>query len=390
MENLKNIFTDIIRNESLIGGIFSGKRSKEVEDYEKVRIEPVILKETYKIQFVYEYRNKVLHENLDKEEAIEKMYLLAYDEFKNINLFLVDKDLEVLISKKRKVKINDRKASKKLANLNHNKTKNYILEDNIEHDFLVELGVMDKNFKVKPSRYDKFRQINRFLELVEDVIDKLDGKKEINIIDFGCGKSYLTFALYYYLVDVLKLNINVIGLDLKKDVIEFCNETAEKLNYDKLKFIHGDIKDFDEVDKVDMVVTLHACDIATDAALVKAISWDAEVILSVPCCQAEFYSKVENPNLEPMLRHGIIKEKMSSLITDSLRGVALESLGYNVQLLEFIDIEHTPKNILIRGYKDPKKDRDKHIKEYLDFKEFWNLDDLFLDGELKKINKEIK
>src|SRR5699024_1427664 len=172
-----------------------------------------------------------------------------------------------------------------------------------------------------------------------------------NIIDFGCGKSYLTFALYYYLVEDLELDVNIIGLDLKEDVIKFCNQVAVDLNYERLQFIHGDIKDFQGSKDVDMVVTLHACDTATDAALVKAVDWDAKVILSVPCCQHEFYDKIENKTLKPMLKHGIIREQLSSLITDSLRGNILEILGYDVQLLEFIDMEHTPKNILIRAIK---------------------------------------
>lgn len=244
---------------------------------------------------------------------------------------------------------------------------------------------MDKNGKVKASRYDKFRQINRFLELVEDVIDEVKEKDIVNIVDFGCGKSYLTFALYYYLVEILKLNVNIVGLDLKEDVINFCNEVAEDLNYSNLKFEYGDIKDYKSSEDINMVVTLHACDTATDAALAQAISWGSDIILSVPCCQSEFFQIIENEVLNPMLKHGVIKEKLSSLVTDSLRGEVLELLGYDVQLLEFIDIEHTPKNILIRGVKNPKrKIKKEDYDEYINFKKFWNLDDIFIEEELKK------
>ncbi len=228
---------------------------------------------------------------------------------------------------------------------------------------------MNKDGKVLAKRYDKFRQINRFLEMVEDIIPNLEKDKTINIIDFGCGKSYLTFGLYHYLVNILNMDVNIVGLDLKLDVIQFCNEVAKDLDYNKLKFIHGDIVDFKEAKDVDMVVTLHACDTATDAALIQAINWDAKIILSVPCCQHEFYNKIQNSVLEPMLKHGIIKEKLASLVTDSLRGGnILEIQGYDVQLLEFIDMEHTPKNILIRAVKTRNNDNTEALENYKEFK----------------------
>lgn len=245
---------------------------------------------------------------------------------------------------------------------------------------------MNKEGKVFNKRYDKFKQINRFLELVEDVIPNIKSKETINIIDFGCGKSYLTFALYYYLVKILQLDVNIIGLDLKEDVIEFCNNVASELSYDKLKFIHGDIKDYKGINKVDMVVTLHACDTATDAALVQAINWNSKVILSVPCCQHEFYSKIQNPVLEPMLKHGIIREKLASLVTDSLRANILEIQGYNVSLLEFIDMEHTPKNILIRAIKSNTIDTVVAQEKYDEFKSFWKLEDIYIEKEINLCN----
>ena len=269
--------------------------------------------------------------------------------------------------------------------LSHNRKKEYIIREDIPCDFLIRLGVMNEKGKVYAKKYDKFKQINRFLEMVEDIVPNLETTKTINIIDFGCGKSYLTFALYYYLVDILNLDVNIIGLDLKEDVINFCNEIAEDLNYNKLKFVHGDIVDFQGGEDVDMVVTLHACDTATDAALVKAINWDAQIILSVPCCQHEFYNKIQSPVLEPMLKHGIIKEKLASLVTDSLRANVLEVLGYEVQLLEFIDMEHTPKNILIRAIKNDNIDKKSALNNYYEFKKFWNLEDLFIERELKEL-----
>ncbi len=389
MEKLYEKFEEILADESLIYGVFSGLRRKDL-DFNKVRIEPVLIKGLYNIQFSYEYKNKVIHENLNKEAALEKLKDLSFNDFRQVNLFTTREDIEVLISKKRKLRIGLKKPSRSRVDLSHNRKKEYILEDGVKHDFLIHLGIMDKNARVKPSRYDKFRQINRFLELVEDVMPRLEKEEDINIVDFGCGKSYLTFALYYYLVEILGRKVNIIGLDLKEDVIELCNKIAGELNYENLNFIHGDIKDFDLNGDIDMVVTLHACDTATDAAIVKAIGWNSKVLLSVPCCQAEIYSKLENSRLEPMLKHGIIKERLASLVTDSLRAEVLEACGYNVQLVEFIDMDHTPKNILIRAYKDKKIDQVASKEAYKDFKEFFKLEDLFIDRELEKIGRQIK
>ncbi len=388
MEKLYGIYNEVLQ-EGLVSAVLSNLRNKKDKTYNRVRVEPVLIKSEVKIQFSYEYDDKVLHENLNKDEALDELKKLSYEKFRQINIFTEVRDIEVLISKKRKLRIIESEASKEQQDLSHNRSKNYILEDGRKHDFLIRLGIMNKDGKVLPSRYDKFRQINRFLELVEDSVDELDKTGEINIVDFGCGKSYLTFALYYYLVEILQREINVIGLDLKEDVIKQCNQIALDLNYEKLKFIQADIRDFSSEEDIDMVVSLHACDIATDAALVKSIAWNAKIILSVPCCQSEFYSKIEQEKLQPMLKHGIIKERLASLVTDSLRAEVLELLGYKVQLVEFIDMEHTHKNILIRAHKSSGYKKD-NWKKYKQFKEFWNLQDLFIESELKKIGINIE
>lgn len=203
--------------------------------------------------------------------------------------------------------------------------------------------------RVHAKKQDKYRQINRFLEMVTDVLDALPTDREIKIVDFGCGKSYLTFALYHLLAVEQGRDISVVGLDLKEDVIAFCSSLAEKLAYDKLRFLVGDIADYNELDSVDMVVTLHACDTATDAALAKAVGWGASVIMSVPCCQHELFRQISNDTLTPLLSQGLLKERFSALITDAARGNLLEVLGYKVNMLEFVDPEHTPKNLLIRA-----------------------------------------
>lgn len=231
----------------------------------------------------------------------------------------------------------------------HNRKKNYILAEGVPVPFLVDLGVMTPQGKVVNSRYDKFRQINRFLEFIEDILPELPAGKEISILDFGCGKSYLTFAMYYYLHELKNYPLCVTGLDLKTDVIEHCNSLAARYGYTGLHFLQGDIASYEGVDAVDMVVTLHACDTATDAALKKAVDWGARVILSVPCCQHELNRTIKNDVLAPVFRFGLIRERMAALITDGLRADLLEQLGYKVQVLEFIDMEHTPKNILLRA-----------------------------------------
>ena len=221
--------------------------------------------------------------------------------------------------------------------------------------FLKDLGVMTEEGKVVRSRFDKFRQINRFLEFIEDILPELDRDRELTIVDFGCGKSYLTFAMYYYLHERKGYDIRIIGLDLKREVIAHCSELGRKYGYEKLTFLEGDIANYTGVEQVDMVVTLHACDTATDYALAKAVGWNAKVILSVPCCQHELNGQIESEVLEPVFKYGLIKERAAALVTDALRAEYLESAGYAAQILEFIDMEHTPKNILIRGVRNGKK-----------------------------------
>lgn len=238
--------------------------------------------------------------------------------------------------------------------LSHDRSKRYILQEGIPVDFLVGLGVQTPEGKIVRAKYDKFRQINRYLEFIEDVLDALPKDRCIRIIDFGCGKSYLTFAMYYYLHQLKKREIQVTGLDLKEEVIERCSLLARSLHYDGLQFEKGDISTYQGEQKIDMVVSLHACDTATDYALEKAVKWGAEVIMAVPCCQHEVNGQIHCDVLEPVLKYGVIKERMSALITDALRADFLEQKGYHTQILEFIDMEHTPKNLLIRAVKTKK------------------------------------
>lgn len=373
MENVRELLNEIMEGEKLIYGVLSKVSRKREKTFNKVSIKPVIIKEKMLVQFTYHYDKKVIHNNLDFVDTLEELDNLIHNYFRQAVLYTIDADYQLLVSKKGKIKILKKSPTRQKVDLSHNRKKNYILEENKPTPFLIKLGVMNKNGKIMSKKYDKFKQLNRFLEMVSDCIPYLKKDKTINIVDFGCGKSYLTFALYHYLVEKLELDVNIVGLDLKQDVINFCNKVANELGYHKLKFIHGDIKGYEEFDSVDMVVTLHACDTATDDALVKAVNWEADVILSVPCCQHELFNKIQNPLMEPMLKHGIIKEKLSSLITDSIRGNILEIMGYSVQMLEFIDMEHTPKNILIRAFKKDNGNKEATL-QYMKFKEFWNIE----------------
>lgn len=370
-----NTFSDNL-NIELIKIIISNSYDREVMS--KIEIRPVLLKEKLYFQ-VCEYRGKkVIHYNYEKQELLGKLenWFERKAEYENQVIFKQaefeskNKRTTMLISKKGKVSIKVKKQSYNGQNkeLGHNRSKNYILREGMNIPFLVELGVMTKEGKIVNSKYDKFRQINRFLEFIDDILENLSKDKKIKIIDFGCGKSYLTFAMYYFLTEINKYEIEMIGLDLKEDVISDCNRLAEKYNYKNLRFLHGDIASFEEAQSVDMVVTLHACDTATDYALNKAVMWGAKVILSVPCCQHEINKQIQNDILEPVLKYGLIKERMSALITDAVRADLLEACGYKTQILEFIDMEHTPKNIMIRGVKTGNNRKSiSNIEKLMDF-----------------------
>ena len=323
---------------------------KKKDDVQKVKVRPVLKKEVLYFQFESFRNNQAFHENVEEKKACE--ILLEYmGNMRQMQMETQRADYTVLVSKKGKMTVKFKKQARMInqAALEHNRKKQYLLPEGTAVPFLVDLGVMPKEGTIVHSRYDKYRQINRFLEFIEDILPQLNKNKENVIIDFGCGKSYLTFAMYYYLKEVKGYPVRIIGLDLKEDVICHCSDLAVRYGYEKLSFTCGDIASYEGVDHVDMVVTLHACDLATDYALEKAVGWGAKVILSVPCCQHELNKQMKNDLLEPVLHYGLIKERMAALYTDALRAELLEQQGYRTQILEFIDMEHTPKNILLRA-----------------------------------------
>ena len=349
---------DICISDKLIDMVISGQKNKSEDKAVKVRIRPVILKNEIEYQVSEFVGRKVLHSNHSAADVKKKIIDYMTEDFKQAQINMTDAAATILSSKSKTLTCKYKKAGQLKAqrDLSHNRTKKYIIQEGKPVAFMIDLGVMGQDGKIIRTRYDKFRQINRFLEYIEDILPKLDKERELTIIDFGCGKSYLTFAMYYYLKELKGYNIRIIGLDLKADVIEHCNELRTRYGYDKLDFYVGDIATYKDVDKVDMVVTLHACDTATDYALAKAVKWGAEVILSVPCCQHEANRTIKSDILSPVMDYGILKERMAAIVTDAARAKLLTANGYDTQILEFIDMEHTPKNLLIRAVKSSKED----------------------------------
>ena len=388
----ENILFELIKNiqeDKLIKIVFSDRQSG---DFNKVIIKPIILKSTRSIQIESFKDNKAFHKNIDLNnlQELEDSLKEYIDNFKQILLQIEGSDIS-FIRKKESFSRKEKESNLIKTSNEHNKKKQYILNEGDKIDFLIELGLMSVEGKILKSSYNKFKQINKYLEFIDDVIEELKAKKlitnHINVLDFGCGKSYLTFALYYYLKNYRKdLTFSIVGLDLKKDVIAFCNKLAKKLNYENLEFLNGNIKDYDKSKEVDLVFSLHACNNATDYSLEKALSLDAKAILAVPCCHHEFFEKIQkNKNsefyntLKIMADNGVVLDKFATLATDSFRSLSLELCGYKTKMIEFIDMEHTPKNILIKAIKSKSSNLKEKLVEYNKLKEFLGIKPLLED-----------
>ena len=385
-ELLKRVLTSL-----LVDMVISGARGGG--DFIKIKVRPVMIRDSLYFQ-VSRYTDKqVFHENMTAEDALETLSGWILHDFRQAQIRMQDEMVTVLVSKKGKATVKSKKAACiETQNLEHNRKKQYIIEEGTAVPFMIDLGVMTESGKIIRTRYDKYRQINRFLEFIEDILPELPTDKTVHIIDFGCGKSYLTFAMYYYLKVLKHYDIRITGLDLKQKVIEDCQALADRYGYDGLQFLCGDIADYNGTDEVDMVVTLHACDTATDYALYKAVKWHASVILSVPCCQHELNRKMQCETLSGAFQYGLIKERTAALMTDAMRGQLLEMKGYKTQLLEFIDMEHTPKNILIRGVKSrgllPKAARKQQMENYQKCRDFFGAE-LTLEKLFKEMEGEM-
>ncbi len=362
MERLREMLQQC-KEGSLYQIVISNPRKKG--GVQKIKIRPILLKNELYYQESRFVGTQVFHENKNFSQMEETVLAVMASDFKQLEMHTKSWQATVLAGKKGNLTIKKKKLTEvSVPDMEHNRKKKYILDENIPVGFLQDLGVQTTDGKIVKSRYDKFRQINRFLEFIEDILPSLPKDRTVQIVDFGCGKSYLTFAMYYYLKILKQYDVNVCGLDLKEDVIRHCNRLSEKYGYDGLRFYHGNIKDFEGAERVDMVVTLHACDTATDYALHKAVKWDAGVILSVPCCQHELNGQICCEPLAELFSYGLIKERTAALFTDALRGELLEAEGYDTQILEFIDMEHTPKNIMLRCIKRRREATDKVERAY--------------------------
>lgn len=340
-ESLNRIFADQIKKV-----IFSNRKIQD-SAYRKITLE--WKENSYQAEKLTE--KQAFHENVKLDQVISYCEDCLNQEFGQMNAWSDTAEYSIKITKKGKVLYQKRKLSVPVKiSMEHNRKKKYLLEEGTVIPPLVDMGVFTKEGKVVRTMYDKFRQINKFVEFIDEAVDK-SGLDKIHIIDFGCGKSYLTFVVYYYLVFVKKMKIEMVGLDLKSEVIAKCNEAAVKYGYDHLKFEVGDIDGYESEKPVDMVISLHACDTATDYALFNAIQWNAKMIISVPCCQHELCGQMDSEDLGILQRYGIVKERSAALMTDAVRGNLLEYCGYKTQLMEFVDLTHTPKNILIRAVK---------------------------------------
>ena len=348
MEDIKGYISEIFEDGAR--KLVLSKPAGKAPEFKKITV--ALTGDYYQLSKYTE--KQVFHENLAPEAALARCVELMEGRFLQLNAWSEDKEFSLMVSKKGKASFKVKKATAPpdCRREGHNRQKDYILREGQIIEPLIDMGVFTKEGRIVQSMYAKYRQINRFIEIIDDAIRQKDYKK-LNIVDFGCGKSYLTFIVYYYLTEIKSIDVNIVGLDLKEDVIEKCSAAAKKYGYSGLRFELGDINGYDCPFDVDMVISLHACDTATDYALYNAVAWKAKMIFSVPCCQHELNRQLSTEKLSLLTRYGLVQERFSALLTDAIRGNLLEYAGYKAQLLEFIDLEHTPKNILIRAILKP-------------------------------------
>ncbi len=343
------ITDDIFSLEEKIKKIALSERKNKDYEFSKITVRPFKSKKGTVWQLEKFRDNKVFHENLAKDDFFHWLAETGEKKFRQISLTAEGVNIHYTVFPDKIKRKETANSVKKVEPKSHNKEKSYILKQGENIPALVDLGVFTKDFKVVNSKYDKYKQINRFIEIIDDSFSKMN-KDEITILDFGCGKSYLTFIVYYYFTHIKKVKATVLGYDLKEDVVENCNKIAESYGYEGLKFYVNDVTKGELFEgEVDMVITLHACDIATDFALYHAISHKVKHIFSVPCCQHEICSSIKKGgDYDILLSHGLIKERFSALLTDSIRAEILRLCGYETDIIEFVDFAHSPKNLMLR------------------------------------------
>lgn len=355
-DDLSTILHAAINDGRFVMAVLSRPTTGAELPYDKVTVRPVEVRGETAFQFASRRDTKETHENLNAAQAVRRIVEWHRDCFADCNVFTTSADYASRRAKDGKPRIKTKPPShKQPASTSHNREKQRLIPDGEPCPFLIEMGVMTPAGNVRAAKFHKFRQINRYLELVADCLPALPAEGTLRIVDFGCGKSYLTFALHHLLTAIHQREVEIVGLDRNEDVIRQCRQVAEKLNCRGLRFETGDIGGFAGFGdaQIDLVVSLHACDTATDEALAQALRWQAPVILAVPCCQHEIAEKMTDGELSAITRHGILKERFAAIATDALRADSLERHGYRTQVVEFIDMEHTAKNVLIRAIRRP-------------------------------------
>jgi len=364
--------------------VLSAPHSNSQPEFQKITVRPVSLKGEECYQASFQTAKQEMHKNFSPAETLELVREQFGSKFKDCNAFTAEADYRARLKKSGTVRLKTSAPTRTAVETEHNRAKQYLIPEGTVCPFLVEIGVMTVDGKVRKSKYHKFRQINRFLELINDIISDLPTEKVLNIVDFGCGKSYLTFALHHLLTEIHSREVTLIGLDYNESVIQTCSNIANKLDCQGLSFSVGNIADFQPTEHVNLAVSLHACDTATDDAISQAIGWQSEVILAVPCCQHELFKKIRLESLQPLEQHGILKERFAALATDALRAQVLELCGYKTQVVEFIDLEHTPKNILIRAVRRDATEMGNRdlLEAYRNYKQSLGLGRLYLEEAL--------
>ncbi|MEQ1826175.1 MAG: SAM-dependent methyltransferase [Pirellula sp.] len=360
---LSQILVEACNKNQLVKAVLSVPRSAS-QEYFRVMVRPISVRGNALLQFTSETRTQQFHKNWTLDQAAIEIVRLATSEYRNLNLKTRTGDFVVQHSIKGKCffkKLSSREPNAPIPGpvepeQGHNRARNYLIPDDVPCPFLIRTGIMAKTGKVHAAHSRKFRQINRYLEFIRDIVHELPTHRPIRAIDFGCGKSYLTFAAHHLLHDVLGISVDMVGLDRRPDVVSVCNAIANDLGLTDVRFQEGEIDKFQTESGADLVISLHACDTATDDALFQAVLWKSRVVFAVPCCQHEFNMHLSSSSLEPLTSHGITKERFASLATDSMRASLMTAVGYRTQVLEFIDTEHTPKNLLIRCVRNESED----------------------------------
>jgi SAM-dependent methyltransferase len=361
--SLTDILHGIFQDQSLIQAVFSAPTNKGAKSPTRVTIRPLAHHASYQVS--EQIGTQAFHRNMTSTDCQALILKELAANFRQAALFTTTQDWHLTLLPD-KVKVKKKAASKQATEtITHNRQKEYLIEQSQPISYLVALGIMNAQGRIYTQKMAKYRQINRFLEMVADILPHLDRARPMHVIDFGCGKAYLTFALYDYLKRVCGYDVRMVGLDLKETVIQACQQLAEELGFEGLRFQLGDIAAYAPQDAVDLVVALHACDTATDAALAIAVRWQAKVILAAPCCQHELNGQVRCAALDAVLHYGLLRERFAALATDAVRACLLEAAGYQTQILEFIDSAHTPKNLLIRAVKgNTAKQREQAAQRY--------------------------